>query len=82
MAHPGLGWVLILAPFPVAGKPVGVQGLSKWSPRRDAGARRNDLAIIRVLLGITGAFLAAQTGLLRPRLDRRAGQIITGQSPP
>lgn len=35
-----------------------------------------------VLLGVTGAFLAAQTGLLRPRLDRRAGQIITGQSPP
>ena len=35
-----------------------------------------------VLLGITGALLATQTGLLRPRLDRRAGQIITGQTPP
>ena len=34
------------------------------------------------LLGITGALLATQTGLLRPRLDRRAGQIITGQTPP
>ena len=35
-----------------------------------------------LLLGITGALLATQTGLLRPRLDRRAGQIITGQTPP
>ena len=34
------------------------------------------------LLGITGALLATQTGLLRPRLDRRARQIITGQTPP
>ena len=34
------------------------------------------------LLGITGALLATQTGLLRPRLDRRAGQIMTGQPPP
>ena len=34
------------------------------------------------LLGITGALLATQTGLLRPRLDRRAGQIMTGQTPP
>lgn len=40
------------------------------------------IATIWVLLGITGAFLAAQTGVLRPRLDTRAGQIITGQSPP
>ena len=35
-----------------------------------------------VLLGISGALLATQTGLLRPRLDRRAGQIITGHTPP
>lgn len=35
-----------------------------------------------VLLGVTGVLLATQTGLLRPRLDRRAGQIITGQNPP
>ena len=35
-----------------------------------------------LLLSITGALLATQTGLLRPRLDRRAGQIITGQTPP
>jgi hypothetical protein len=35
-----------------------------------------------LLLGITGALLATQTGLLRPRLDRRAGQIMTGQTPP
>ncbi|MEP6562690.1 MAG: hypothetical protein ABJD68_16645 [Nakamurella sp.] len=35
-----------------------------------------------VLLGISGALLATQTWLLRPRLDRRAGQIITGSSPP
>ena len=34
------------------------------------------------LLGIAGALLATQTGLLRPRLDRRARQIITGQTPP
>lgn len=40
------------------------------------------IATIWVLLGVTGAFLTAQTGLLRPRLDRRAGQIINGQSPP
>ena len=40
------------------------------------------IATIWVLLGVTGAFLAAQTGLLRPRLDTRAGQIIPGQSPP
>ncbi len=34
------------------------------------------------LLGISGALLATQTGLLRPRLDRRAAQIITGDTPP
>lgn len=34
------------------------------------------------LLGIVGALLATQTGLLRPRLDRRSQQIITGQTPP
>jgi hypothetical protein len=34
------------------------------------------------LLGIAAALLATQTGLLRPRLDRRARQIITGQTPP
>lgn len=39
------------------------------------------IATIWVLLAIVGALLAAQTGLLRPRLDRRAGQITTGQSP-
>ena len=35
-----------------------------------------------LLLGITGTLLATQTGLLRPRLDRRARQIIDGQAPP
>jgi hypothetical protein len=35
-----------------------------------------------ILLGITGALLATRTGLLRPRLDRRARQIITMQTQP
>ena len=35
-----------------------------------------------LLLALTGALLATQTGLLRPRLDRRARQIIDGQAPP
>ena len=35
-----------------------------------------------LLLGTAGALLATQTGLLRPRLDRRAGQIIAGHTPP
>src|SRR5664279_3617124 len=34
------------------------------------------------LLVVTAALLATQTVLLRPRLDRRAQQIITGQPPP
>lgn len=34
------------------------------------------------LLGITGALLATQTKLLRPRLDRRARQIIGGHHAP
>ena len=34
------------------------------------------------LLVTSGALLATQTGLLRPRLDRRAAQIITGDTPP
>ena len=34
------------------------------------------------LLVVTAALLATQTVLLRPRLDRRARQIIKGHSPP
>ena len=34
------------------------------------------------LLVTSGALLATQTGLLRPRLDHRAAQIITGHIPP
>ncbi len=34
-----------------------------------------------ILLGISGTLLASQAGLLRPRLDRRARQIIAGQTP-
>src|SRR6188768_3111630 len=34
------------------------------------------------LLVVTAVLLATQTVLLRPRLDRRAQQIITGHSPP
>ena len=34
------------------------------------------------LLVVTAALLATQTLLLRPNLDRRAQQIITGHSPP
>ena len=34
------------------------------------------------LLVVTAALLASQTVLLRPRLDRRAQQIITGHPPP
>ncbi len=34
------------------------------------------------LLGISGALLATQTRLVRPRPDRRSRQIITGQTPP
>ena len=34
------------------------------------------------LLVVTAALLATQTVLLRPRLDRRAQQIITGHPPP
>jgi len=34
------------------------------------------------LLAVLAALLAVQVLLLRPRLDRRAGQIMAGQAPP
>jgi len=34
------------------------------------------------LLAVLAAVLAVQVLLLRPRLDRRAGQIMAGQAPP
>jgi cyanate permease len=38
--------------------------------------------VAMVVLVVTAALLATQTVLLRPRLDRRAQQIITGHPPP
>ena len=35
-----------------------------------------------VLLGAAWLLLAVQTGLLRPRLDRRAVAVIAGRTPP